>query len=147
METHTITIYIDFDEVLNCVYAQSAWQAAYNEKVRVLTADNRNMLLLELKEGYADLRQRVMGYLSFDNYNPNIESRNIMMTFKFKHEKPQSFDEGLHDTIVALLAHFVLMRFYGETDSRGMKYGSSIFNLEWRRYKAKLMLAFAHDEL
>ena len=147
METHTVTIHIDFDEVLNYVYAQSAWQAAYNEKLRILTPDNQNMLLLKLKEGYADLRQRVLGYLTFDNYNPNIESRNITMTFAFKHEPALSFGDALHDTVVALLAHFVLMRFYGEIDHRGPKYGSSIFNLEWRRYKAKLMLAFARDEL
>ena len=147
MKNNSITIYIDFDEVLNYVYAQSAWHAAYNEGMRALTPDNRRMLLLKLKEGYADIRQRVMGYLSFDNYNPNIESRNIMMTFGFRHQQPSSFDEALHDTLVALLANFVLMRFYGEIDPRGTQYGSSIFYIEWRRYKSKLLLAFAHDEL
>ena len=133
MKHNTITIYIDFDEVLNYVYAQSAWHA--------------NMLLLKLKEGYADIRQRVMGYLTFDNYNPNIESRNIMMTFEFRHKQPSSFGEALHDTLVALLANFMLMRFYGEIDPRGTQYGSSIFYIEWRRYKSKLLLAFAHDEM
>ena len=147
MKHNTITIHIDFDEVLNYVYAQSAWHAAYNKGVRVLTADNRRMLLLKLKEGYADMRQRVMGYLTFDNYNPNIDSSNITMTFLFRHQQPASFDQALHDTIVALLSNFVLMRFYGEIDARGLKYGSSIFYLEWRRYKSKLLLAFAHDEL
>jgi len=147
MDRHEITIHIDFEEVLNYVYAQSAWMAAYNEGVRILTPDNRNMLLLKLKEGYADLRQRVMGYLTFDNYNPNIETQNISMTFAFKHENNLSFAESLHDNVVALLAHFVLMRFYGYIDSRGPEHGSSLHSLEWRRYKAKLMLAFAHDEL
>ncbi|MBR6490304.1 MAG: hypothetical protein IKT03_07210 [Muribaculaceae bacterium] len=147
MDKHLVTIYIDFDQVLNYVYAQSAWHAAYDKSVRLLTDDNRNMLLLKLKEGYADLRQRVLGYLDFDNYNPNIDSQNIMMTFCFKHTPPTGFADALRDTIVALLAHFVLMRFYGEIDARGMEYGSSIYSLEWRRYKAKLMLAFAHDEL
>lgn len=147
MDKHEITINIDFDEVLNYVYAQSAWSAAYNENVRILTPDNRNMLLLKLKEGYADLKQRVMGYLTFDNYNPNIEVCNISMTFAFKHEPQPEFGDALHGTLVALLAHFVLMRFYGEIDPRGQRYGSSIYCLEWRRYKAKLMLAFAHDEL
>lgn len=147
MDKHNVTIYIDFDEILNYVYSQSAWHGAHNEEVRILTPDNRNMLLLKLKEGYADLRSRVMGYLEFDNYNPNIESRNIIMKFAFKHKPQLGFDSALHDTIVALLAHFLLMRFYGEIDSRGVEHGSSIFNLEWRRYKAKLMLTFAHDEL
>lgn len=147
MDKHLVSVYIDFDQVLNYVYAQSAWHASYDKSVRLLTDDNRNMLLLKLKEGYADLRQRVLGYLTFDNYNPNIDSRNIMMTFGFKHMPPTGFGDALRDTIVALLAHFVLMRFYGEVDARGMEYGSSIYSLEWRRYKAKLMLAFAHDEL
>ena len=147
MKRHKITIYIDFNEILDYVFAQSAWYGAHNDDIYVLTPDNRNMLLLKLKEGYADLRQRVMGYLDFDNYNPNIEERNIIMTFAFKKLPPTGFDDSLHDTIVALLAHFVLMRFYGDVDPRGMEYGSSIFNLEWRRYKAKLMIAFAHDEL
>lgn len=147
MDKHTVTIYIDFDEILNYVYAQSAWSAAHNPSVRVLTPDNRNMLLLKLKEGYGDLRSRVLGYLEFDNYNPNIDSRNIMMTFAFRNQPKLGFDKGLHDTLVAMLAHFVLMRFYGEVDPRGAELGSSIYNLEWRRYKAKLMLAFAHDEL
>ena len=144
---HNVTINIDFDEILNYVYAQSAWNAAHDENVRILTPDNRNMLLLKLKEGYSDLRSRVMGYLEFDNYNPNIASRNIAMTFAFKNMPQLGFDSALHDTIVALLAHFVLMRFYGEIDHRGTQHGSSIYNLEWRRYKAKLMLVFAHDEL
>lgn len=147
MKRHTLTIHIDFDEILNYVYAQSAWHGAHNENVRILTPDNRNMLLIKLKEGYADLKQRVMGYLSFDNYNPNIDSRNIIMTFAFNNEPRLGFDTALHDTIVALLAHFLLMKFYGDIDPRGPQHGSSIFNLEWRRYKAKLMLAFAHDEL
>ena len=147
MKRHKITIYIDFNEILDYIFAQSAWYGAHNDDIYVLTPDNRNMLLLKLKEGYADLRQRVMGYLDFDNYNPNIEERNIIMTFAFKKLPPTGFGNALHDTIVALLAHFVLMRFYGDVDPRGMEYGSSIFNLEWRRYKAKLMIAFAHDEL
>lgn len=147
MDKHFVTITIDFDEILNYVYAQSAWHCAYNEHERILTNDNRNMLLIKLKEGYADLRDRVLGYLDFDNYNPNVDSRNIIMKFAFKHEQPLGFDSALHDTVVALLAHFILMRFYGEVDPKGAKYGSSIFNLEWRRYKSKLMIVFAHDEL
>ncbi len=147
MKRHTLTIHIDFDEILNYVYAQSAWHGAHNENVRILTPDNRNMLLIKLKEGYADLKQRVMGYLSFDNYNPNIDSRNIIMTFAFNNEPRLGFDTALHDTIIALLANFLLMKFYGDIDPRGPQHGSSIFNLEWRRYKAKLMIAFAHDEL
>lgn len=147
MDKHTVTINIDFNEILNYVYAQSAWFGAHNEDFFVLTPDNRNMLLLKLKEGYSDLRQRVLGYLEFDNYNPNIDSRNITMRFAFNNEPKIGFDDAIHDTIVALLSHFVLMRFYGEIDPRGKEHGSSIFNLEWRRYKTKLMLAFAHDEL
>ena len=147
MKNNVITINIDFDEILDYVYAQSAWHAAYNDGMRVLTPDNRRMLLLKLKEGYADIRQRVLGYLTFDNYNPNIESCNITMTFEFRHQQAASFDEALHDTLVSLLSNFVLMRYYGEIDARGMEYGSSIFYLEWRRYKSKLLLAFAHDEL
>ena len=147
MKRHTLTIYIDFDEILNYVYAQSAWHGAHNENVHILTPDNRNMLLIKLKEGYADLKQRVMGYLSFDNYNPNIDSRNIIMTFAFNNEPRLGFDTALHDTIIALLANFLLMKFYGDIDPRGPQHGSSIFNLEWRRYKAKLMIACAHDEL
>lgn len=147
MDTHNVTIVIDFDEILNYVYAQSAWYTAHEQNRRVLTNDNRNLIITKLNEGYADLRQRVMGYLDFDNYNPNIDSRNIIMTFAFRHQPQPGFDTALHDTIVALLAHFVLMRFYGDIDPRGVKYGSSIYDLEWRRYKAKLMLAFAHDEL
>jgi len=147
MDKHHVTIYIDFEEILDYVYAQSAWHSAHNESVRTITPDNRNMLLIKLKEGYSDLKQRVLGYLEFDNYNPNIDSRNIIMTFAFNNVPKLGFDTALHDTVVALLAHFLLMRFYGEIDPRGIEYGSSIFNLEWRRYMSKLMIAFAHDEL
>lgn len=144
---NNIIVTIDFDEILNYVYAQSAWYTAHEPNARVLTPDSGKMLLLKLKEGYADLRQRVLGYLESDNFNPNIDKGNITMTFTFKHRQQAGFDTALHDTIVALLAHFVLMRFYGEVDPRDKQHGSSIYNLEWRRYKAKLMLTFAHDEL
>ena len=131
MKRHTLTIYIDFDEM--CAFSPPTTATRCSSS--------------KLKEGYADLKQRVMGYLSFDNYNPNIDSRNIIMTFAFNNEPRLGFDTALHDTIVALLAHFLLMKFYGDIDPRGPQHGSSIFNLEWRRYKAKLMIAFAHDEL
>lgn len=147
MNKHNITITIDIDDILNYVYAQSAWYNAHKPGARVLTADNRNMLLIKLREGYADLRQRVMGYLYFDNYNPNTTSANITMTFTFKHEQGPLFETALRDTIVALLAQFMLMRFYGELDPHTNDHSPSIYHLEWRRYKAKLLLAFAHDEL
>lgn len=147
MNKHNVTITIDFDDILNYVYAQSAWYNAHEPGARILTADNRNLLLTKLKEGYADLRLRVLGYLEADNYNPNIASANITMTFSFKHAQQVGFDTALHDTVVALLAHFILMRFYGEIDPRDVQHGSSIYHLEWRRYRAKLLLAFAHDEL
>ena len=147
MDKHKVTINIDFDEILNYIYSQSAWHDAHNSKVRILTPDNRVMLLMRLKEGYASLKSRVLGYLAFDNYNPNIESRNITMTFELNNPAQAGLADALHETVVAVLAHFVLMKFYGEVDPRGAKYGSSLFNLEWRRYMAKLMLAFAHDAL
>ena len=60
MDKHTVTINIDFDDILNYVYAQSAWHCAHNEKQRIITPDNSRMLLLKLKEGYANLRSRAM---------------------------------------------------------------------------------------
>ena len=51
MKRHTLTIHIDFDEILNYVYAQSAWHGAHNENVRILTPDNRNTLLIKQAQG------------------------------------------------------------------------------------------------
>ena len=45
MKQHTVTVDIDFDDIFNYVYAQSAWHCAHNEKERVITPDYQNMLL------------------------------------------------------------------------------------------------------
>ena len=147
MKKHTVTVTIDFDEIFDSVYAESAWHAAHNPSIKTLTSDNRKLLAMRLKEGYADLRERVAGYLERDNFNPNIDEKNIVMEFAFYHQPAAGFEKGLHETIVALLANYLLMRFYGDKDERGPQYGDSLYMIEWRRHKAKLIIAFVHDLL
>ena len=105
------------------------------------------MLLLKIKEGYNDFVVKAGRYLEFANYNPNSETNNIYLTFNFSSFKSIDFQISLKDSIISMLSNFVLMKYYGEIDDRGFQFGSSIFYLEWRRYRCKILISFAQDLL
>ena len=132
-------ITIDLTEILDHIYAESAWHAAYDEKIRLLTPDNERMLEMRIEDGLYDLRPRLAGYITQWNYNPHLESGNISMTLQFRKEQPGAVEQAMHDAIVELLAAYALKCFYGE---EGTYYGTA-----WRLYRTKVMLIMSRDQL
>lgn len=132
-------ITIDLDEILDRIYAESAWHAAYDEKIKVLTPDNARMLEMRIEDGLNDLRTRLAAYLNEWNYNPHIDKGNITIGITFKHDQPQEVEQSLHGAVVEMLAAYALMCFYGED---GTYYGTA-----WRLYRTKIMLIMARDQL
>lgn len=130
---------IDLDEILDRIYAESAWHAAYDRDIPTLTPDNARMLEMRVEDGLNELRTRLAGYLTQWNYNPHIDKQNITLTLKTKHEPTTSLVDAMHGAIVGLLSAYALMCFYGEN---GTYYGTA-----WRLHRTKIMLLLARDLL
>lgn len=132
-------IKINLDDVLDRIYAESAWHAAYNNKIKLLTPDNARMLEMRIEDALHELRSRISGYVCEWNYNPHISSGNITIGLTMKHQQPQHVQEAMHGAITELLAAYALMCFYGE---EGTYYGTA-----WRLHRTKVLLLLARDQL
>lgn len=140
METqniYSLEVVIDLDDVLESIYAQSAWHCAHNKHLYRLTPDNSRLLTLKVKEAYDDLTTKAAAYIAFANFNPNIEHANIRLTFCFRHPYAESLPGHLKQILENAFAAYALMRCYGDLDD----YHATA----WRKHSAQLMLAFVRD--
>lgn len=134
---YAIDVAINLSEIFELIYAESAWISAHNDSLYCLTSDNEPMLKLKVREGYAQLLPKIQPYLSWANYNPNIDARNLTLTLQFAHLTPDSMADTAHRIIVEALAHYALMCFYhGQTQ---------LYEAAWRKSEAQLMLLWARD--
>lgn len=132
-----MTITIDLDTILDRIYADSAWHAAYETDIKVLTPDNARKLEMSIEDGLADLRLRLAGYINAWNYNPFLDKGNITIGLAL----PATMDchtATVHDTIVDLLANYALLRHYGDEGTH--------FGLAWRTARARIMLLMARAQ-
>ena len=129
-------ITIDFDSILDRVYSESAWHAAYAPGVALLTPDNARMLEMRIEDGFTHLRSRLSGYLDSWNFNRFLEKGNITIELVLA-PAMDSMEATLRDIIVQALASYALKSFYGEETSC---YGTS-----WRMYCARLMILLARE--
>ena len=132
-----MTLKINLDAVLDRIYAESAWRAAYRNDVYTLTPDNERMLALKVGQGLNELLARMTGYVTVWNYNPNTLQDNIMLQLRFGGSLP---DEGiLKAAIIEALAFYALLQFYGERDTC---YGTA-----WRKHRAHVVVLLCRTEL
>ena len=127
-------ITIDLDNILNRIYAESAWHASYQPEVKLLTPDNARMLEMRIEDGLADLRTRISGYIDSWNFNPHLDRGNITITLAL----PATMDchtQPMSGTITDLLANYALLQFYG---SEGTHYDTA-----WRLNRARILLLLA----
>lgn len=136
--TYVIEIAIDKADILEAIYAASAWHCMVYKQAHRLTPDQERLCMMKVKEGYDDLYSRVMGYTNLANFNPNVESGNVRFAFAFSHPVGMTVPEGLKQLVTQLLANFALKRFYGDQ--------ASYFGAAWLKYRAQLLLAFARDD-
>lgn len=132
-----MTITIDLDTILNRIYAESAWHAAYQPEVKLLTPDNARMLEMRIEDGLADLRTRIGGYIDSCNFNPHIERGNITIGLAL----PATMDchtEAMKGTMIDLLANFALLRFYGSENTH--------YDTAWRLNRSRILLMLARAQ-
>lgn len=135
----TVAVSIDMDDVLEKVYAASAWHAVGHDGCHVITPDNAAMLRSTMREAFDDLRTRAGGYIALASYNPDAAQGNVRLTFELRHKPPLEFADELSGVIEQMLANFVLFRHHGADDG--------YFYTAWRKYRAQLMLMFARDNM
>jgi hypothetical protein len=135
--TFTMEISVNLDDVLQHIYAQSAWHCAHNKQLYRLTSDNSTMLSLKVKEAFDNIYTQNMAYVSFANFNPNISAANIRFSFTFSHPYHEALPHDVEQIIEHALAAFALMRCYGDLDD----YHATA----WRKYSAQLRMVFARD--
>ena len=138
MTKKNININADLDDVLDRVFAESARRAIAAPEVYRLTADNSRLLTQYVESALHDLRTRMGGYVTLWSFNPNSETRNVVIQLKLVHPASAGLDDIMRDALVELLANYALMRFYGD---EGTYYGTA-----WRKYRAQLMLVLARDQ-
>ncbi|MBO7609085.1 MAG: hypothetical protein J6S96_02635 [Muribaculaceae bacterium] len=138
MKKKNINITINFDDVFDRVFAESARRALAASGVYVLTEDNAPLLVKYIEDGLADVRTRMDGYVTLCSFNPNVDERNIVLQLALKHAATPSLDNVMADTLTQLLANYVLLRFYGESDT--------CYGIAWRKYRAQLLLVLARDQ-
>jgi len=133
---HSVTVTIALDEILDRVYAESAWRAAHAPEVYHLSEDNAAMITTRIGQGFDDLVARLQGYVAAANYNPNVDDESIVIVFQQAVEPADTLEPALTQVITSLLASYVLMCFYGD---EGTSYGSA-----WRKYRAQTTLLLSH---
>ncbi|MBR4217558.1 MAG: hypothetical protein IKR71_00745 [Bacteroidales bacterium] len=132
-------IYIDLDEILNRIYAESARRALCAPDVPLLSADQSRLLEQYIESGFREVQVRIGGYVALASFNPNSDDNNIILHLQLRHNSGEPLSQLLHYALVELLAHYALMRFYGD---EGTWYGTA-----WRKYRAQVLLMLARDQM
>ena len=135
--TFTMEISVNLDDVLDSIYAQSAWHCAHNKQIYRLTPDNSTLLSLKVKEAYDNIYTQNMAYVSFANFNPNLNAANVRFNFIFRHPYHEAMPQDVKQIIENALVAFALMRCYGDLDD--------YYETAWRKYSAQLRMVFARD--
>ena len=136
-KTYTLKITIDKSEILNEIYAASAWHCVAHPEARCLTPDFERLVMKAVGEGFTDFRSRFLGYLSFSNFNPNIAQQNVQLHLLFFHPTTDELAEEVKEAVVQTLANYALRAFYGEQND--------VYDSAWRLHRAQLMLIFGRD--
>ncbi len=134
---HSLTINIDKEQILNIIYAESAWHCIVHPEAKRLTPDVERACMLRVKEGFDDLRSRFQAYIHFANFNPNTERKNVTLEFRFFNPYPDSMPDILGNDVTQLLAWYALKRFYGDE--------ASYYHTAWLKHRAGITIAFARD--
>lgn len=134
---YPLTIAIDKEQILNIIYAESGWLCITHPEAKRLTPDVERACLLRVKTAFDDLCSRFQAYIHFANFNPNLESRNVSIEFRFFNPYPDSLPAAIAADVTQLLAWHALMRFYGEQ--------TSYYHTAWLKHRASLSISFARD--
>lgn len=138
MKKKNINIVVDLDDVLQCVYAESARRGLAAPEVYVLTEDNESLLVQYVKSGLDDVRTHMAGYVRLCSFNPNVNEHNIVIQLTLENPASAAVDDAMSATLVRLLANYALLRFYGERDT--------YYGVAWRKLRAQLLLVLARDQ-
>lgn len=134
---HTLVVNIDKEQILNIIYAESAWHCIIHPEAKRLTPDLQRLCMTRVKEGFDDLRCRNMAYISFSNFNANLEDKNVTIEFRFFNPYPESLPDVMRDDVTQILAWYALKRFYGDD--------ASYYHTAWLKHRASLSISFARD--
>ena len=136
MNKHTanlspIDLTIDKVEILNPIYAASAWHCQFNPQLRTLTPDLEHTIMLKVKEGFHELCSHMGGYATFCNFNPNATTGNVRLNLCLEHPYDSNLPTLLQNIVAQALAHYALAFFYRDT--------------AWRKCRAQTLLIFARN--
>jgi len=131
---NTMKITIDLDTILERIYAESAWYAAYEPTRTALSSDNARLLEMSIEDGFADLRARIDAYVDHWNFNPYLDDQNITLVLNLP-DKMDLQHDSITSLVVETLAQWTLMRFYNDENAH--------FEAAWRVARARLVMIMA----
>lgn len=135
---HRLDISIDLSEIQEAIYTEGAWQPAANATAWGVSDANEAITDRRVREGLDDLMARMGGYIVGSNVNFNIEHENIVLALCVGHEPRPTLPGDLKRAIIAALANYALMTFYGDEDS--------VYGTAWRLHRARCLILLAHPE-
>lgn len=126
--TPTLTLNFNPDEILKIIYAENAMHLIKNDEIKeakIITEDDRDMLLVVLINGFFTLVSAIMGYVSSFDVE-NIDRGDLMLCLNM----PMCYDKNnvgnliMHSQIEIILAYYVLAQFYISQNSDSILYKS-----------------------
>ncbi|MDO4511793.1 MAG: hypothetical protein Q4B68_08260 [Bacteroidales bacterium] len=134
---HTLHLTIDKEQILNIIYAESAWYCILHPEAKPLSPDVERLCMMRVKEGFEELKQHFMAYIYFSNFNPNLPKGNITLELRFFNPIPDMLEEMVHEDVAQMLAWWALKRFYGDD--------ASYYHTAWLKHRSSLMMNFVRD--
>ena len=129
-------------DIYEDIYAESAWQVAHTNGIYQVTPDNTELLQTLVRRGFHDLCSFVAAYIARWDYNPSLETENILSTISTYGDLDEARQQLFAATVKQLLTQWTLFNLYGEKDVRGEE---SLYHLEWRRARAHIAAMMAKD--
>lgn len=135
----SLQVSVKKSDIMNRVYAQSAWHCAIRPQVPRLTADQEPMLLLTMHKGYVEMCGRLRAWLVAHSLSPKAEDGCVQLWLRIGSADDSTLSSEVAAVVAELLSSYVLKVHYATTDS--------YFTTAWRKSMAQLLLIMAREEL
>ena len=135
---YRLDISIDLSEIQSAIYTEGAWHPAEGATAWGVSDANEPIVDRHVREALDDLMARMGGYIVGSNVNFNIERENIVLALSVTHKPRPTLASDLKCAIIAALANYTLMTFYGDEDS--------VYGTAWRLQRARCLILLAHPE-
>lgn len=115
-----VTFGFSVEELLKCIYAESAWRALRDKdtmkRPAIITADNRKILNTMVQDAYVDICARLIGCISSYDFN-SLPSGILTLSLAVAEQLPSIHDSMMQKRLERALVYNVLSACYFTGDN------------------------------